>query len=305
MIKLFSIICLVSFFSSYEVNAQRRPDSSSVMLMKDLSDSLPSKVGLLLVPLLAAKANTEHNHTIAQVTDLQNQLNGKQAAGSYANATHGHVIGDIPNLQTTINGKADISHAHTKANITDFAHSHIVSDITGLQAALDAKANTSHAHAISDVSGLQTALDAKGVAPIFARVTGSNVTTTGQALVDVTGLSVALAINAVYEFEANLSVQSSSTAGNQYGVNYSAAGATIEAQISGTLAAATARADRINALNTAAPAYVTSGATGGIKIQGIITTGANAGNLTIKHFKTTSGTSTVFINSYLKVTRIQ
>jgi len=45
--------------------------------------------------------------------------------------------------------------------------------------------------------------------------------------------------------------------------------------------------------------------TGGVIIKGIFTTGLNAGNFTIKHAKVTSGTSTVFINSFLKVTRIK
>jgi hypothetical protein len=99
-------------------------------------------------------------------------------------------------------------------------------------------------------------------------------------------------------------VTSSSTAGNQYGVNFSAAGAAVIAQISGTLAAATARADRISALNTATVAYVVLAGDGGIRIQGIITTGVNPGNLTIKHLKVTSGTSTVRANSYLKTTKV-
>lgn len=138
----------------------------------------------------------------------------------------------------------------------------------------------------------------------FASVAGANATTTGQALVDIAGLSIALLANSVYEFEAILEVQSSSTAGNRYGVQFSAAGASVAAQISGTLAAATSRSDRISALNTATAAYVVVAAVGAIRIQGIITVGANAGNLTIRHLKVTSGTSTVFIDSYLKATKI-
>lgn len=134
---------------------------------------------------------------------------------------------------------------------------------------------------------------------LFARVTGSNATTTGQALADIAGLSIALAANSTYQFEAVLMVQSSSTAGNAYGVQFSAAGATIEAQITGTLAAATQKTLRISALNTAATPFVTSGSVGGIYIAGMITVGANAGNLTIRHYKVTSGTSTVFINSFM------
>jgi hypothetical protein len=110
--------------------------------------------------------------------------------------------------------------------------------------------------------------------------------------------------NSVYEYEACLTVQSSSTAGNGYGVNFSAAGAAVEAQIDGTLAAATQMTKRINALNTSAQAFVTVAATGGVRIKGIITVGANPGNLTVSHLKVTSGTSTVFINSFLTARKI-
>lgn len=134
----------------------------------------------------------------------------------------------------------------------------------------------------------------------YARVQGANATTTTQALSDIAGLSLALLANTRYEFEAILEVQSSSTAGNQYGVQFSAAGATVHAQISGTLAAATSRSDRISALNTATPTYVTAGATGGIRIHGVIVVGANPGTLTIRHLKVTSGTATVFVESFLK-----
>ncbi len=48
----------------------------------------------------------------------------------------------------------------------------------------------------------------------------------------------------------------------------------------------------------------TSGSTvGAVLIHGIVTT-TGAGNLTISHLKVTSGTSTVNIGSFLKVTRI-
>jgi hypothetical protein len=129
-------------------------------------------------------------------------------------------------------------------------------------------------------------------------------TTTGQALANVADLSIALVANATYEFEAILMVASSSTAGNQYGVQFSAAGATVEAQISGTLAANTAQASRISALNSATVAYVVLNGAGAIRIQGIIATGANPGNLTIQHLKVTSGTATVRARSYLKAYRV-
>lgn len=140
----------------------------------------------------------------------------------------------------------------------------------------------------------------------YARVTGSNATTTGQVLVNITGLSIALLANTTYEFEAFLSCQVSAvTTGNGYGVQFSAAGASVEAQIEGALTNAASKNLRISALNTSAQAFLTtSGQTGGIVIKGVIVVGANAGNLTIQHLKVTSGTSTVFINSFLKVIKI-
>ncbi len=153
----------------------------------------------------------------------------------------------------------------------------------------------------SDVS------DAVSKKPVYGRVTGSNVTTTGQSLVDITGLSVALAASSVYRFKAVLSVGTSAvTTGTQYGVNFSAAGASVEAQINGSYTSTASKAERISALNTPTSAFLTtSGQSGGIVIHGIIVTGANAGNLTIKHLKVTSGTSTVYINSFLEVIKIQ
>lgn len=150
------------------------------------------------------------------------------------------------------------------------------------------------------------AIDTKAPLALYARVTGSNATTTGQSLVNITGLSIPLAASATYEFEAVLSVSTSAvTTGTAYGVNYSAAGATVEASITGSSTATASKTLRISALNTATTLYLaTSAQTGAILIKGGITTGANAGNLTISHLKLSSGTSTVFINSYLKAIRI-
>lgn len=148
--------------------------------------------------------------------------------------------------------------------------------------------------------------DAIGKRPVYGRVTGSNATTTGQTLVDIPGLSIALLANSVYKFKAVLSVGTSAvTTGTEYGVNFSAAGATVEAHITGSYTSAAAKEERISALNSPSNAFLTtSGQTGGIDIQGIIVTGANPGNLTIRHLKVTSGTSTVYINSFLEVIKI-
>ena len=143
--------------------------------------------------------------------------------------------------------------------------------------------------------------------PFYSRVSGSNATTTGQALVDITGLTAALIPNAVYEFEANMSCSVSAvTTGISYGIQYSAAGATVEAIVTGASSTTASKSERISVLNTASTAFLaSSGQNGGVRITGTIITGANAGNLTMRHLKITSGTSTVFINSFLKVTRVQ
>ena len=43
--------------------------------------------------------------TLADQTDLQAALDGKQASGSYAASAHGHVIADVTGLQTALDGK--------------------------------------------------------------------------------------------------------------------------------------------------------------------------------------------------------
>ena len=215
-------------------------------------------------------------------------------------------ISQITNLQSTLDGKAASSHTHGQSDVTN-----LTSDLalkaplasptfTGTPAAPTPAFNT-------NTTQLATTAYVMSQQATFARVTGSDVTTTGQSLVDITGLSIALTTNAVYEIEANLSVLTSAvTTGTQYGIQYSAAGAAIEAQVTGSLTSTAAKTERISALNTATTAFLTTSAqNGGIRITGIVTTGANAGNLTVRHLKVTSGTSTVRINSFLKVTRIQ
>jgi hypothetical protein len=146
-----------------------------------------------------------------------------------------------------------------------------------------------------------------GGLPAYARVTGADATTSSTTLVDVTGLSVALSANTTYEFEAVLvTTTSADTNGTRYGINFSAAGATVAAGLVGSKSAATAAGDSITALNTgSSQAYLTTTSESGTAmIRGTIVVGANAGNLTVQHLKITSGTSTVRIGSYLKVTKI-
>jgi len=140
--------------------------------------------------------------------------------------------------------------------------------------------------------------------PVYSRVTTLNAVTVLSTLDNVAGLSNALSANSVYEFQAVLSVASSSNSGTSYGMNFSAAGASIEAQVTGTLAATTHKTMRFNAFNTAQGPFVTMAGNGGIIIKGIVTTGASGGNLVVQHSKVTAGISTVYINSFLKTTKI-
>jgi hypothetical protein len=134
----------------------------------------------------------------------------------------------------------------------------------------------------------------------------ADVTRTAQTLADITGLSIACLANSTYEFEAVLMVGTSAvTTGVSYGVQFSAAGASVEALASGSKTTAASMTERIAALNTATGAFLTTSAqAGGIIIKGVITVGANAGNLTIQHLKVTSGTSTVRAKSWLKAIKI-
>jgi hypothetical protein len=155
-------------------------------------------------------------------------------------------------------------------------------------------AREDHTHGTQSILGI----------PSYAYVSGNNATTTPPAIVDIPGLSLQLVPNAQYEFEAVLTMSSSDTAGLQIAVNFSAAGATVQANVLGREASAsTFQSSNIIAFNTPSGTMFTIGSSspGLCWIKGTITTGVNAGNLTIQFDKVSTGTSTVYINSFLKV----
>jgi hypothetical protein len=136
-----------------------------------------------------------------------------------------------------------------------------------------------------------------------AVVSGSNATTTGQSLVDVTmDRPIPLLANATYEFKALLNCHSTGTNGVKFGVGFSgAAPVSIEARSRGALFSNTGTGrDRITDFHTATVVFFSAAEDGEVTLEGIIVTGANPGNLTIQHLKVTSGTSTVYVNSFLK-----
>lgn len=189
---------------------------------------------------------------------------------------------------------------HSATTATELGH------VSGVTSAIQTQLNAKAPLASPTFTGSVTfPADQIGI-PVYARVSGSDATTTGQSLVDITGLSVALLAGATYQIEADLMVGTSAvTTGTQYGVNFSAAGATFKGSNQGMGTISADKSDRITTLNAVGAVYLTqANLTGSMRIRGILTTTTNAGNVTIKHLKVTSGTSTVYIDSYLKVTRI-
>lgn len=95
-------------------NVTGKPDSyppethtHDMLQVTGLEDELSS-----MQSAIANKANSNHTHSISNITNLQNTLNGK------ANTEHTHEIADVTNLQTQLNGKAASSHNHSASNIT-------------------------------------------------------------------------------------------------------------------------------------------------------------------------------------------
>jgi hypothetical protein len=136
------------------------------------------------------------------------------------------------------------------------------------------------------------------------KVAGSDFTTTNSALTTVTGLvSGTLSTSTLYEFEAVLYVNSSSTAGMTFGVNQTGTGTGSIGVFSGTATsgAATGAAIGSNALNTATAACILVNGDGTITIKGFIKTSSSGSpTILVQTGKVTSGTAKVYIGSVLR-----
>lgn len=128
----------------------------------------------------AAYAPISHTHAISEVTNLQNELDGKAAA------SHTHAISEVTDLQNQLDGKASTSHNHTVASLSDVNLNSISEgELLGWDATNSEWVNrtlseagvapashnhdgtyapVSHSHAISDVTNLQNELDGKAAA---------------------------------------------------------------------------------------------------------------------------------------------
>lgn len=118
---------------------------------------------------LNGKANSSHNHSISNITNLQLTLENKSPTGH----THDDRYYTETEMNTKLNGKANSSHTHSISNITNLQSAldekaHLVHNHDNLyytEAEIDEKLNdkaySSHTHNISDVTGLSTSLDGK------------------------------------------------------------------------------------------------------------------------------------------------
>lgn len=180
---------------------------------------------------------------------------------------------------------------------------YVPENVANKSSSYTASSTTTYANTKALVDGLSLKTDKA----LRGYVSGGNFTTTSLTLVNITGLSVALDANSVYEINIKLTYESSSNAGLNTGVNFSAAGATIEAGEVGSRDGEVGKVARITAFNTsgASTAFIRLSATPQThEIKGIVRTGANAGNLTAQVAKVLSGTATVYIDSYIRAQKV-
>lgn len=136
---------------------------------------------------LTTKASINHQHTIAEVFELQsilnNKLNTSESATSARKLTTPRRINGI-----AFDGTQDITLpiptanvswsaiSNKPANFTPSAHSHVIADITNLQRELDSKANSNHSHAWNSITDKPTTLTGYGITNAMQTDTDSETT---------------------------------------------------------------------------------------------------------------------------------
>ncbi|MPY08819.1 tail fiber protein [Moraxella catarrhalis] len=139
---------------------------------------------------LIAKAPINHQHTIAEVFELQSILNSKlnsnaSAISAQKLTTPRHINGiafdgtqDIT-LPIPTTSPANVSWSaisNKPANFTPSAHNHVIADITNLQRELDSKANSNHSHAWNSITDKPTTLTGYGIGNAMQTDTDSETT---------------------------------------------------------------------------------------------------------------------------------
>lgn len=138
----------------------------------------------------------------------------------------------------------------------------------------------------------------------------TNVTSTVTALVDITGLVTGtLDLNSTYEFEAKLMASCDNTNGNKYGVNITVAPTFVFAnyQVSNGAAGQSVQSTQVaNNTGTATVMNVSNGFNGLVTIWGEFTTaGTGSPVFSVRHQKVTSGTSTIYAGSLMRMRKVQ
>lgn len=137
---------------------------------------------------LTAKASTNHQHTIAEVSELQNILNSK--LNSNASAISAQKLTTPRRINgIAFDGTQDITLptptanvswsaiSNKPANFTPSAHSHVIANITNLQRELDSKANSNHSHTWDSITNKPTTLTGYGITDVMQ--TNTDVETNG------------------------------------------------------------------------------------------------------------------------------
>lgn len=136
---------------------------------------------------LTAKASTNHQHTIAEIFELQSILNSKlnsnaSAISAQKLTTPRRINGiafdgtqDITLPTTTNVSWSAIS--NKPANFTPSAHRHVIADITNLQRELDSKASSNHSHTWDSITNKPTTLTGYGITDVMQ--TNTDVETNG------------------------------------------------------------------------------------------------------------------------------
>ncbi|MGN1247518.1 MAG: hypothetical protein ACI4UO_02905 [Paludibacteraceae bacterium] len=143
--------------------------------------------------LADSKADSTHTHTIADVAELQNELDSRPKSDVIEATVNGALSGVSNAIEsnTTLateakelaanaievaehadklaDSKADSTHTHTIADVAELqtsldskaaaTHGHTIEDVANLASKLQTKANASHTHKISTITDLQTNLD--------------------------------------------------------------------------------------------------------------------------------------------------
>ena len=107
----------------------------------DNTSDLEKPISNATATALLGKADTNHNHALADIDGLTDVISQK------ANIVHEHEILDVNGLTAALDGKAAIDHGHSLASLPEVGQ------------ALTQKADVNHTHDIANINGLQDGLN--------------------------------------------------------------------------------------------------------------------------------------------------